>query len=121
LTIKELRKNKNVNQSVIATLLGVTLRTVQNIEAGNTPLKTEYAKKLANYFNVSVDYLLGLKESPHMPTLNKKGVEVSIDEILHFIIENEATILENHNLFKVWLSEKVYKGMAKLSTDLRSE
>lgn len=44
---------------------------------------------------------------------SKKGVTINLDEILKFIIENEAYIMKNNKLFKLWISEKVYKEMSK--------
>lgn len=57
--IKELRTEKNINQDVLAKLLGLEIAGVSKIETGRVPLKDEYIIKLANYFNVSTDYLLG--------------------------------------------------------------
>lgn len=57
--IKELRNEKNINQYVLAKLLGLEIAGISKLETGRVPLKDEYIVKLAEYFNVSTDYLLG--------------------------------------------------------------
>lgn len=57
--LKNLRKGKNMTQSDLAVLLGVTTRTVQNYESGNLyPKNSEIYGKLSNIFGVTADYLL---------------------------------------------------------------
>lgn len=57
--IKQLRNEKNINQDVLAKLLGLEIAGISKLETGRVPLKDEYIIKLANYFGVSTDYLLG--------------------------------------------------------------
>ncbi len=57
--IKLLRSEKNINQDVLAKLLGLEIAGISKLETGRVPLKDEYIVKLAEYFNVSTDYLLG--------------------------------------------------------------
>lgn len=57
--IKALRAEKNIKQDVLAKLLGLEIAGISKLETGRVPLKDEYIVKLAEYFNVSTDYLLG--------------------------------------------------------------
>lgn len=57
--IRELRKLKDISGVDVAEYLGITPQYFYNIEKGKRSLSTEIASKLAEYFNVSVDYLLG--------------------------------------------------------------
>ena len=57
--IKQLRNEKNINQDVLAKLLGLEIAGISKLETGRVPLKDEYIVKLSEYFNVSTDYLLG--------------------------------------------------------------
>lgn len=57
--IKQLRNEMNINQDVLAKLLGLEIAGISKLETGRVPLKDEYIVKLAEYFNVSTDYLLG--------------------------------------------------------------
>lgn len=57
--IKQLRNEKNINQDVLARLLGLEIAGISKLETERVPLKDEYILKLAEYFDVSTDYLLG--------------------------------------------------------------
>lgn len=57
--IKELRNEKGINQDVLAKLLGLEIAGISKLETGRVPLKDEYIIKLAEYFGVTTDYLLG--------------------------------------------------------------
>ena len=57
--IKELWQEKQINQDVLAKLLGLEVAGVSKLETGRVPLKDDYIVKLAEYFGVSTDYLLG--------------------------------------------------------------
>lgn len=56
--LKNLRKQKGVTQKDIAEYLGCTVQTVANYENGRRSADYETQLKLAEYFNVSLDYLL---------------------------------------------------------------
>ncbi len=61
LRLKELRGNKT--QDYTAKQLGLTQRSYQNYESGSRQADYETLIKMAKYFNVSVDYLLGITDS----------------------------------------------------------
>ncbi len=58
--IKELRKEKGLTQAELAVIFNVTKQTVSAWENGLQETDFETLEKLAKYFEVSVDYLLGL-------------------------------------------------------------
>lgn len=66
--LKKLRQEKGLSQKALTEILNdksdftVTLRTVQNWEANKTPIKSAPAQILADYFGVTVPYLLGYHE-----------------------------------------------------------
>lgn len=55
----ELRKEKKYSQSDIARMLGISRQAYSNYELGNREPDYNTLVKLAEFFNVSVDYLLG--------------------------------------------------------------
>jgi transcriptional regulator with XRE-family HTH domain len=57
--LKELRKSKNLNQAELGKILGVGKTTISMYENGNSTPNDEIKLKIAEYFNVSLDYLLG--------------------------------------------------------------
>lgn len=60
--IRDLRKEKGLTQSNLAKLLSVSDRTIGFYETGQRDPDTSTLKTLSEYFDVSVDYLLGLTE-----------------------------------------------------------
>ena len=59
--IKELRIEKNVTQKELAKSLNLTQDSISLWENNKRIPDTMYIILLCNYFNVSADYLLGLK------------------------------------------------------------
>ena len=58
--LKELRQEKGVSQQEIATLLNMSKMAISHWEKGNSEPSIEQLKALACYFDVSIDYLVGL-------------------------------------------------------------
>jgi len=73
LRLKELRTDKKISQEHLAKYLGMKRENISNYERGSvTNVNSETLDKLANYFNVSVDYLLGRTDNPNPIIKNKK-------------------------------------------------
>lgn len=83
--LKELRQEKKLSQFDIADMLLVSTKTISRWESGESQIKPDKAKALANFFGVSVGYLLGLDEAtePKFLTLDKtrKFFNLSIDTL----------------------------------------
>ena len=62
--IKELRKKKGISQLRLATDLNTTQNTISRYETGEREPGIDELIKIADYFNVSVDYLIGRTENP---------------------------------------------------------
>lgn len=62
--VKKLRKERKLSQQELATALGLTQTTISGIESGLRTTTIEKLILLAKFFNVSTDYLLGLKDEP---------------------------------------------------------
>lgn len=56
--ISDLRTDADLSCAALARIIGVTDRTMLRYEKGETDIPTEILISVANYFNVSVDYLL---------------------------------------------------------------
>ena len=57
--LKELRIEKGLLQSDIAKIINKSERTVGFYESGERDMNTETLAKLSDFFNVTIDYLLG--------------------------------------------------------------
>lgn len=65
--IKELRKQRKLSQRALSEQIGVNIRTVQRWERGEGAMKPPTAEGVANFFGVSVGYLLGYSQKPDIP------------------------------------------------------
>ena len=64
--LKELRKKKGISQLRLATELNTTQNTISRYETGEREPGIDELIKIADYFNVSVDYLIGRTENPKL-------------------------------------------------------
>lgn len=77
LKLKELREAKGLSQQKFANIMNISQGTVGNWESGIREPNFDTMSKIANYFNVTVDYLLGNSTYPTgRPT--GKGVKIPV-------------------------------------------
>ena len=60
--IRSLREKRGLIQEILATELGITQQMLSKYERNIDVIKVDILKKLALYFNVTTDYLLGLSD-----------------------------------------------------------
>ena len=60
--IKELRKKRGLMQQRLASELVITQQMLSKYERDVTLIKVDVLKKIAKYFNVTTDYLLGVSD-----------------------------------------------------------
>lgn len=75
--IRELRRKKELSMKRLGELIGVAESTIHHYEKGKRQPDYETLKKIADVFNVSVDYLLGREENELKPSQpNSKWIPV---------------------------------------------
>ena len=57
--IRDLREDRDLNQTKIAEFLGMSQTGYSKYETGENDIPTAILIKLARYYNTSIDYLLG--------------------------------------------------------------
>ena len=60
--IKDLRERRGIIQEILAAELGITQQMLSRYERDVTVIKVDILKRLAEYFNVTTDYLLGMSD-----------------------------------------------------------
>lgn len=85
--LKELRKSKNLTQTDLGKILGVGKTTISMYETNNSTPNDEIKLKIAEFFNVSLDYLLGKtdykKFNPEQLTdKDKKDIKKDLKDII---------------------------------------
>ena len=111
LRLKELRKQKGMSQELLAEESGLSLRTIQRIENGETNPTGESLKRLSNALNVNPDELIdwSIKEDKRYLTfLNLSALTFLFFPLLGILIP-----------FILWTSRKgKIKNINKLGKDL---
>ena len=90
--IKQLRRNRGIGQTVLALEIGITQQTLSNYEHDIGLIKAEILKKLAQYFDVTTDYLLGISAVKKNTEELYKGSRYSMIRIA--ICDDEMSITE---------------------------
>ena len=62
--IRDLREDRDLSQTEIARIIKTTQQQYSKIESGKADISGEKLKLLAEFYNVSADYILGLTENP---------------------------------------------------------
>lgn len=64
--IKELRKSRHITQLKMALDLNMTQNTISRYESGEREPGIVELMRIADYFHVSIDYLVGRTDDPTM-------------------------------------------------------
>ncbi len=62
--IRDLREDKDMNQTQIAKILDMSQTGYSKYETGENDIPTAILIKLARFYNTSIDYLLGETDNP---------------------------------------------------------
>ncbi|NFM30630.1 helix-turn-helix transcriptional regulator [Clostridium botulinum] len=105
--IKELREEKGINQLELSKILNVHKGSVSNWENNKRTPDADMLTKIADFFNCSVDYLLGntdIKNKLNMSKLFSGAGGLKLDSFKELIQENES---DNNTLFSFMLEDKL--------------
>ena len=84
--IRDIRKSNDITQVEIAKYLGITQSQYSRYESGSSDIPTDILAKLANYFNVSIDLLLGRQEIESESRPIQEQPEVEFEEEIYLPI-----------------------------------
>lgn len=60
--IRELRRSHNMSQEALGTIINTTQQAVSKMEKDTCAISTDLLISIAEYFNVTTDYILGLSD-----------------------------------------------------------
>lgn len=95
--IRKLRKSKGMNQETLAAFVGVSQQTISKIERDINALGVDLLIQLANYFNVTTDYILGLSNQKRNTAIESK-INKRVEEKFDLVIEYEELNPYNQKL-----------------------
>ncbi|MBP3415328.1 MAG: helix-turn-helix transcriptional regulator [Clostridia bacterium] len=64
--IRDLREDSDMTQARMADVLNCSQQVYSNYELGQRDIPTYILIKLSKYYNVSVDYILGITDNPEI-------------------------------------------------------
>ena len=62
--IRDLREDMDLNQTKVAKMLGMSQTGYSKYETGENDIPTNILIKLANFYEVSIDYILNQTDNP---------------------------------------------------------
>lgn len=87
--IRDLREDRDLRQSDLAKAVGIDQRTISNYETGKSNPDSDALIRLADFFNVSIDYLVGRTKKDFYGAEEKRRV---IDEIISSLEDLKKTL-----------------------------
>jgi len=135
--LRQLRTEKNLSQKVVADAIGVDRTTYTKYETGKSQPDFTTIQKLAEFYSVSVDYLLGRTNirNPYIPEEYTKKHKVTKRDLMQyedfikqagiFFMNDEVAEEDKEKLFRdiselFWKAKEMNKkkyGRKKAKTD----
>lgn len=93
--ILELIEKNNIEQQQFTSAIGIRKQSVSEWKNGTTKTYMKHIDKIANYFNVSTDYLLGKSDSPQTLDEQLSGIDFALyGEVKEMTDEEKQDILD---------------------------
>ena len=103
--LKDLRNQKGLSQKEVAEYLGISQPAYANYERQAREADYDTLKKLSDYFNVSVDYLLGRTEQ-------KQNDDITFDDFTYAMYNESKELTEDQKDILISMA-KTLKGRLK--------
>lgn len=117
--LKQLRENKGLTQAELAKLVDISASSIGMYEQGRREPSQEVLLQFADFFNVSVDYILGRDKSnantPHSPKDQRdlseflNNTEIMFDGELHQLDDEDREKLRHALEFVFWQAKEKNK------------
>ena len=121
--IKDLRNNKHMSQKELAIDAGIPISTYGSYELEDYPVPHPVILQLANYYDVSTDYLLGLTDNPETSNTPVSELHLS-DAAIQRILDEKTNsrllseIVESDAFMQLLIDSEVYvDGYVEESVD----
>lgn len=95
-TLRDLRKGRNLTMKSLGAIIGVAESTISQYESGKREPDFSTLQKLADYFNVSVDYLLGRTDKKETAAPKDDGLtplERELMDLLQHLTPDQKRLL----------------------------
>lgn len=115
--IKELREDVELTQLEFSKILNISNSTLSQYEAGNRMPGDEIKKAIAEYFNVSLDYLMGASNVRNPYKDNKEEIYPAVNDVeeaMKIILDQPGLMLKGELLSdesKIILANAIQMGL----------
>ena len=93
--LKLLRKQHNLSQKEIGNIFHASQNTVSQWENGTRKPSYDIIQEIADYFEVSVDYLLGRQEQlPELNNKDKREIQEILDDTEQQLLSQDGLMLD---------------------------
>lgn len=92
--LKALRTDKGLSQKEMAEYLGISQPAYANYERQAREADYETLKKLADYFNVTTDYLLGREDKTTLTTKDKKEITEILESTRQQLLSQDGLMFD---------------------------
>lgn len=113
--LRKLRNEKKLNLRDAADKLNVTKSTLGNYEKGETSIKHDFLERASEFYNVSVDYLLGRTDIKNYDKLIEKIEKYADKEDIEFLekVKSNEEIKIKYKQFRDMSEEELAKSLTK--------
>lgn len=109
--LKELRKEKKLSQREIAQEMSISEKTLSRWENGESQIKPEKAQQLADFFGVSVGYLLGYSEYRELERALDKTIFSNYPDVETFLTQEIKELIgERIKDFYEYIDKQFYES-----------
>ena len=101
--IKKLREEQNKTQQEIASILGIARQTYNHYEIQDSIIPLKHLNNLANYYNVSIDYIFELTKQRRYSNFKKEiNIDLSKERLKAFRKEQKLTQVKLANILNTF-------------------
>lgn len=112
--LKHLRKINNKTQKQVADFIGITRPAFTAYEIGKREPDNKILQKIADYFEVTTDYLLGRSNEPELTEIEDKERDSEVERLLKIIEslpeDKRKKIEEDISKYGQYLIDKEQEG-----------
>lgn len=87
--LRDLREDRDLKQSDIAKILNISQQYYQCYESGKNEIPTRHLITLAKFYNISIDYIVGITDTPR--TLDGSEPQVSVSKSAEIAAKIESS------------------------------
>lgn len=98
--LKTLRTSNNIKQADLAKTIGVSASTIGMYEQGRREPDFDILQKIADYFNVSIDYLIGKaeKSDSRISEKDEKDIAKTMKKLKEQLSNNQGLLFDGNIL-----------------------